>query len=43
MMARLDRLGRSLRELINLVRELEGRGGGFQSLKESLDTAPGAG
>lgn len=35
---RLDRLGRSLRELIDLVGELEGRGVGFRSLKESLDT-----
>jgi DNA invertase Pin-like site-specific DNA recombinase len=42
-MARLDRLGRSLRELIDLVRELEGRGAGFQSLKESLDTTPAGG
>src|SRR5918993_4737038 len=39
--ARLDRLGRSLRELIDLVGELEGRGVGFRSLKESLDTAAG--
>jgi DNA invertase Pin-like site-specific DNA recombinase len=37
--ARLDRLGRSPRELIDLVRELEGRGVGFRSLNESLDTA----
>lgn len=36
--ARLDRLGRSLRELIDLVGELESRGVGFRSLKESLDT-----
>lgn len=36
--ARLDRLGRSLRELIDLVGELEVRGIGFRSLKESLDT-----
>ncbi|MDP9437151.1 MAG: recombinase family protein [Actinomycetota bacterium] len=36
--ARLDRLGRSLRELIDLVSELEGKGVGFRSLKESLDT-----
>jgi DNA invertase Pin-like site-specific DNA recombinase len=36
--ARLDRLGRSLRELINLVGELGERGVGFRSLKESLDT-----
>jgi DNA invertase Pin-like site-specific DNA recombinase len=36
--ARLDRLGRSLRELIDLVGGLEGRAMGFRSLKESLDT-----
>jgi len=36
--ARLDRSGRSLRELIDLVGELEGSGVGFRSLKESLDT-----
>ena len=36
--AKLDRLGRSLQELIDLVGELEGRGVGFRSLKESLDT-----
>ncbi len=30
--------GRSLRELIDLVEELGGRGVGFRSLKESLDT-----
>jgi DNA invertase Pin-like site-specific DNA recombinase len=36
--AKLDRLGRSLRELIDLGGELEGQGVGFRSLKESLDT-----
>jgi DNA invertase Pin-like site-specific DNA recombinase len=41
--ARLDRLGRSLRELIDLVGELEGRGVGFRSLKESLDTTTAGG
>ncbi len=35
--AKLDRLGRSLRELIDLVGELEGKGLGFRSLKEGLD------
>jgi len=34
----IARLGRSLRELIDLVGKLEGRGVGFRSLKESLDT-----
>jgi DNA invertase Pin-like site-specific DNA recombinase len=35
---RLDRLGRTLRHLIELVTELEGRGVGFRSLTESIDT-----
>ncbi len=39
---RLDRLGRSLRHLIELMAELEGRGVGFQSLQEAIDTtSPG--
>lgn len=40
-MARPDRLGRPLRELIDLVGEHEGKGVGFRSLKESLDTTSG--
>ena len=39
----LDRLGRSLRELIDLVGELENRGVGFRSLKENLDTSTAGG
>ena len=39
----LDRLGRSLRELIDLVGELEGRKIGFRSLKENLDTSTAGG
>ncbi len=39
----LDRLGRSLRELIDLVGELEGRKVGFRSLKENLDTSTAGG
>jgi DNA invertase Pin-like site-specific DNA recombinase len=35
---RLDRLGRSLRYLIELVRQLDERGVGFRSLTESIDT-----
>ena len=39
---RLDRLGRSLRHLIELITELEGQGIGFRSLQESIDTtSPG--
>jgi DNA invertase Pin-like site-specific DNA recombinase len=35
---RLDRLGRSLRNLISLIEELEQRGVGFRSLTENIDT-----
>jgi DNA invertase Pin-like site-specific DNA recombinase len=35
---RLDRLGRSLKELIELVGDLQERGVEFKSLRESLDT-----
>lgn len=35
---RLDRLGRSLRHLIDTVAEIEARGVGFRSLQESIDT-----
>jgi DNA invertase Pin-like site-specific DNA recombinase len=35
---RLDRLGRSLKELIETVSALQKRGIGFQSLRESIDT-----
>ena len=34
----LDRLGRSLPRLIEVVRDLEERGEGFQSLSENIDT-----
>src|SRR3954447_12846823 len=35
---RLDRLGRSLRHLIETVTELQDKGIGFKSLQESIDT-----
>ena len=39
---RLDRLGRSLKELITLLGELKDQGIGFRSLQESIDTtSPG--
>ena len=36
---RLDRLGRSLRHLIDTVQTLEGQGVAFRSLTESIDTS----
>lgn len=39
---RLDRLGRSVRDLIDQVRTIEERGAGFRSLTEAIDsTTPG--
>src|SRR5215831_1805565 len=35
---RLDRLGRSLRELIDLVNLIQSKGADFKSLTESMDT-----
>ncbi|MCL4283484.1 MAG: recombinase family protein [Fimbriimonadaceae bacterium] len=40
---RLDRLGRSLRNLIDVVADLEARGVGFRSLQESIDTTTSGG
>ncbi|MBK7366098.1 MAG: recombinase family protein, partial [Nitrosomonas sp.] len=40
---RLDRLGRSLTDLVEIVQSLEGRGVGFQSLTESIDTTNAGG
>jgi len=40
---RLDRLGRSLRHLIETVEALEQRGIGFRSLRESIDTTTSGG
>jgi DNA invertase Pin-like site-specific DNA recombinase len=40
---RLDRLGRSLRHLIDTVTDLEVRGIGFKSLQESIDTTTSGG
>ncbi len=40
---RLDRLGRSLPHLIEVIRQIEGQGAGFQSLSESIDTTTASG
>lgn len=40
---RLDRLGRSLRDLIEQIRGLEDRGIGFRSITESIDTTTAGG
>lgn len=40
---RLDRLGRSLRDLIEIVAELDQRGVGFRSLRENIDTTTAGG
>jgi len=40
---RLDRLGRSLRELLDTVQLLKGRGIGLLSLEEKIDTSSAAG
>lgn len=40
---RLDRLGRSIRELLQIMDQLEARKVGFKSLEEQLDTTTAAG
>lgn len=40
---KLDRLGRSLKHLIDVVTDLEQRGVGFRSLQESIDTTTSGG
>jgi DNA invertase Pin-like site-specific DNA recombinase len=40
---RLDRLGRSLKDLVQRIEELQQKGIGFRSLQEALDTTTAAG
>lgn len=40
---RLDRLGRSLKDLVEIISELEGKGIGFRSLTEAIDTTNAGG
>ena len=40
---RLDRLGRSLKDLIDIITSLEKRGIGFKSVQESIDTTTSGG
>ncbi len=40
---RLDRLGRSLKNLVDIINDLEERGIGFKSLTESIDTKSSTG
>ena len=42
-MWKLDRLGRSLRDLIGVVNSLQDRGVGLRSLQEAIDTTTPAG
>ena len=43
MVWKLDRLGRSLRDLIDVVNSLQDRGVGLRSLQEAIDTTTPAG
>lgn len=40
---KLDRLSRSLKDLLTLLEQIEGRGAGFRSLTENIDTTTPAG
>jgi DNA invertase Pin-like site-specific DNA recombinase len=40
---KLDRLGRTVKQLVDLVEELEGKGINFKSVKDNIDTTTSAG
>jgi DNA invertase Pin-like site-specific DNA recombinase len=40
---KLDRLGRSVKQLVDLVQELEAKGSQFRSLKDNIDTSTSTG
>ena len=40
---KLDRIARSLKDLLDILEELEGKGAGFRSLTETIDTTTAAG
>ncbi len=40
---KLDRLGRSLRDLVNLINEIQGKGAGLKSLNDFIDTTTSQG
>lgn len=43
MVTKYDRLARSLRDLLDIVQAIQGRGAGFRSLAEDIDTTTPAG
>ena len=43
MVWKLDRLARSLKDLVELIHELDDRGVGFRSLTEAIDTTSAGG
>ena len=43
MVTKYDRLARFLRDLLNIVQAIQGRGAGFRSLAEDIDTMTPAG
>ena len=40
---KLDRLGRSLKDLVSLINDIQGRGAGLKSLNDAIDTSTPSG